>query len=146
MDAQNIFVNYLQKNDLKNTPERMIILKEVLKLEDHFEAENLLDHIKSFNLKVSRASIYRTLDHLVQCGLVKKINFDSTCSYYENVVNKSGHDHFICSVCGKIIEFYNNKIEKIHDSLIKNHNVEINDYSHQIYGKCKNCINKHSSQ
>ncbi|MCK5033897.1 MAG: transcriptional repressor, partial [Calditrichia bacterium] len=60
MEAQKIFVDYLKQNDLKNTPERMVILQEVMKLDKHFEAEDLFEHIKSINIKVSRASIYRT--------------------------------------------------------------------------------------
>lgn len=139
MEAQKIFFDYLRKNDLKNTPERMLILQEVMKLDKHFEAENLFEHTKSISLKVSRASIYRTLDLLVQCGLVNRINFDNTCFYYEATINKSSHDHFICTGCGKIIEFYYSEIENIHDKLIDEYKLDISEYSHQIYGKCKDC-------
>ena len=119
MEAQKYFIDYLRQNDLKNTPERMIILQEIMKLDKHFEAENLFEHIKSMNIKVSRASIYRTLDLLVQCGLVNKINFDNSCYYYESTINKSSHDHFICNECGKIIEFYYPEIENIHKKIIE---------------------------
>jgi Fur family ferric uptake transcriptional regulator len=142
MQAQKIFIEYLKKNDLKNTPERMIILQEILKMDNHFEAENLFEHIKAMNIKVSRASIYRTLDLLVQCDLVKKINFDNACYFYETTMNKSSHDHFICNNCGKIIEFYFPELEDIHKKLIKKYKVNINDYSHQIYGLCSDCKNK----
>jgi len=139
MEAQKIFIEYLKKNDLKSTPERMIILQDILKLDKHFEAENLFEHIKTMNIKVSRASIYRTLDLLVQCGLVNKINFDNSCYFYEMTMNKSSHDHFICNECGKIIEFYYTELEKIHKKLIKKYNLYINNYSHQIYGLCSDC-------
>jgi len=139
MEAQKIFFEYLKKNDLKSTPERMIILQEILKLDKHFEAEKLFEHIKTMNIKVSRASIYRTLDLLVQCGLVNKINFDNSCYYYEMTMNKSSHDHFICNECGKIIEFYYPELESIHNKLIEQYKVNINDYSHQIYGLCEEC-------
>lgn len=139
MEAQKIFVDYLKQNDLKNTPERMVILQEVMKLDKHFEAEVLFEHIKSINIKVSRASIYRTLDLLVQCDLVNRINFDNTCFYYETTMNKSSHDHFICTECGKIIEFYYSEIEKIHKNITDKFELDISEYSHQIYGKCKDC-------
>jgi Fur family ferric uptake transcriptional regulator len=140
MKAQNKFIEYLKKHDLKNTPERMVILHEVMKLDNHFEAENLLEHIKSINIRVSRASIYRTLDLLVHCGLVNKINFDNTCFYYETTMNKTSHDHFICTECGRIIEFYFSEIEDIHEKVIDKYELEIIEYAHQIYGKCKSCI------
>ena len=139
MEAQKIFIEFLKQNDLKNTPERMIILQEILKLDKHFEAENLFEHIKTMNIKVSRASIYRTLDLLVQCGLVNKINFDNSCFYYETIINKSSHDHFICSKCGQIIEFYYPELENIHSKIIDEYGIQIEDYSHQIYGLCQNC-------
>jgi len=145
MEAQKIFIDYLKQNDLKNTPERMIILQEIIKLDKHFEAENLFEHIKTMNIKVSRASIYRTLDLLVQCGLVNKINFDNSCFYYETTINKSSHDHFICNECGKIIEFYYPELENIHTKLIEKFELDINDYSHQIYGLCKECNQKKNS-
>ena len=139
MEAQKLFVDYLKQNDLKNTPERMVILQEVMQLDKHFEAENLFEHIKTMNIKVSRASIYRTLDLLVQCGLVNKINFDNSCFYYESTMNKSSHDHFICKECGKIIEFYYPELENIHKKLIEKFELNISEYSHQIYGTCKDC-------
>ena len=120
----------------------MVILQEVIKLDKHFEAENLFDHIKSINIKVSRASIYRTLDLLVQSGLVNKINFDNSCYYYETTVNKASHDHFICTECGKIIEFYYSEIEGIHNKLSSEFGLEIIEYAHQIYGKCRDCKTK----
>jgi Fur family ferric uptake transcriptional regulator len=117
----------------------MVILQEVMQLDKHFEAENLFEHIKTMNIKVSRASIYRTLDLLVQCGLVNKINFDNSCFYYESTMNKSSHDHFICKECGKIIEFYYPELENIHKKLIEKFELNISEYSHQIYGTCKDC-------
>ena len=142
MEAQKFFIDYLKQNDLKNTPERMIILQEILNLDKHFEAENLFEHIKTMNIKVSRASIYRTLDLLVQCGLVNKINFDNSCYFYETTMNKSSHDHFICNKCGNIIEFYYPELENIHKKLTEKFDLYINDYSHQIYGLCKDCKKK----
>lgn len=142
MEPQKIFLDFIKQNDLKNTPERMVILQEILKLNKHFEVENLIEHIKKMNIKVSRASIYRTLDLLVQCGIVNRINFDTSCFYYEITTNKSSHDHFICKECGKIIEFYYPEIENIHKNIVKSHEIEIDNYSHQIYGTCKDCNQK----
>lgn len=139
MESEKLFAEYLHKNDLKNTPERMVILQEIMKLEKHFEAESLLDHFKNQQIKISRASIYRTLELLVKCGLINKINFNNNRFYYEPIINKKCHDHFICTNCGKIIEFYDLEIENIHQRLKQSSKVNISEYTHQIYGKCKEC-------
>ncbi len=136
---QKLFSEFLKKNNLKNTPERMIILQEILKLKTHVEAESLLDHFKSLGVKISRASIYRTLELLVNCALVKKTQFNNNCYYYEPIINKERHDHFICRGCGAIIEFYDEELKNIHLRLKNNYNLIIDDYTHQIYGKCEDC-------
>lgn len=142
---QKIFSEYLKKNNLKNTPERMIILQEILKLKTHVEAETLLDHFKSLSVKISRASIYRTLELLVSCNLVKKTLFNNNSYYFEPIIDKKSHDHFICRDCGKIIEFYDEELGNIHLRLKNNYNITIDDYTHQIYGKCANCTNNNKS-
>jgi len=144
-DATKIFLQFLKENDLKNTPERMIIMQEIVKLDDHFDAETLLDHFKKVDIKISRASIYRTLELLVNCGLIKKVNFNNNSYHYESVNQENEHDHFICLKCDQIIEFYDEDIKNIHSRLIGKYNIYIKDYIHQVYGICAECKNKNES-
>ena len=139
VNADKIFCDYLKRKDLKNTPERMIIMQEIIKIDNHFDAEAILDHFKKVDIKISRASVYRTLDLLISCGLVRKVNFNNSSYQYESIINKDKHDHFICVKCGKIIEFYDEELKNIHLRLKNKYKMEISDYIHHIYGKCAEC-------
>jgi len=152
MDVVKIFTEYLLKRDLKNTPERATILNEIEGINQHFEPDTLLFRLKNKHVKISRATIYRTLELLLDCGLVKKNIFENGITLYEKNFGTHAHDHFLCMQCGKIIEFkmslstvrqrtacFDQDLNKIHVRLAKKHEFLITDYSHQIYGRCKNC-------
>jgi Fur family ferric uptake transcriptional regulator len=140
--ASKIFHDYLKKRELKNTPERFLILNQIIKMQHHFEADSLLVQLKIKNKKISRATIYRTLDLLVDCGLVKKIYFDTTHAFYEPVSGLTRHDHFVCLDCGKIIEFYDRTINKIQRNLQAVHGLEVFHYSYHLSGRCAACRKK----
>ena len=139
MDVVSIFTEFLRKNDLKFTPERITVLDEIRKTDQHFEPDSLLIGLKSKKLKISRATIYRTLELLVQSGLVKKNIFADGSSLYEKNFGISAHDHFVCVHCGLIIEFFDTDLVKIHNRLATKHNLAIQKHSHQIYGLCQSC-------
>jgi len=146
-EVDHVFSDYLKKRDLKNTPERFTILDEIIKMHKHFEADSLLVHLKTKNKKISRATIYRTLELLVDCGLVKKMTFDTAHAYYEPVSGLTTHDHFICEQCGKIIEFYDESITQIHQNLQSHFGVDVLHYTYHLYGRCAECKgNKESSK
>jgi Fur family transcriptional regulator, ferric uptake regulator len=137
--AAGIFSNYLQQRELKNTPERFIILNEIVRMRKHFEADSLLVQLRIKNKKISRATIYRTLELLIDCGLVKKNKFNTLHSYYEPVAALGQHDHFICLACGKIIEIYDKSIMNIQKKLQKSHRFSVLQYTYHLYGHCAAC-------
>ncbi len=139
MNYSQIFCEYLKKHDLKNTTERLTVLQVVLAMDKHFDVESLIDRLKSQQKKISRATVYRTMELLVDCGLVTKHRFGENGRVYEPKSERDNHDHFLCVSCGKIIEFYDPEIEGIHQRLCERFGVEILDYSHQLYGKCNKC-------
>jgi len=139
MDAINVFYQYLKKHNLKYTPERATILNEINGMSSHFEPEMLLFRLKNKHKKISRATIYRTLELLVNSGLVKKTLFENNAFIYEKSSGQNTHDHFVCLRCGRIIEFFNPQIRQIHDHLREEYQILISDYSHTIYGKCPQC-------
>ena len=142
MQFNKTFAEYLQKNDLKSTPERFTILSEILKVHEHFDPESLLFRLRTLNKRISRATVYRTLDLLVDCGIVKKVHFGESGWRYEALPDKKSHAHLICINCGKIIEFHNMQIEQVHKQLKREHDVQIIDYSYQVYCKCADCVNR----
>jgi len=141
----DIFHAYLKKRRLRTTPERFVILDEIIRLRRHFDADGLLLSIKTRNKKISRATIYRTLELLIDCGLVKKTNINTPAvhSFYESMDGLGRHDHFICQVCGKIIEFYDEQLKKIEQNLQETYGMKVEYYSYYLYGRCASCLNKH---
>jgi len=141
--ASKIFYDYLKKRDLKNTSERFLILDQIIKMQKHFEADSLLVQLKIKNKKISRATIYRTLELLVDSGLVKKNNFNAPHAFYEPVSGLTRHDHFVCQDCGKIIEFYDDTITKIQRNLQVIHGLEVLNYTYNLSGHCAACRKKY---
>ena len=139
MDIIDKFTGFLHRKDLRATPERMIIAREIFLTDTHFNAEDLYIHLHNKNHKISRATIYRTLELLVNSGLIRRTVFDHHTTSFEKYLDKKDHGHFICTQCGKIIEFFDQRLELIHQALEKKYTVTINNHTHQIYGKCKDC-------
>ena len=131
--ALEIFKAHLKKNNLKFTTERLSILEEVFETHEHFEADELLDLLKQKNIQTSRATVYRTLDVLVQCKLVNKLNFGTSSAKYEHIYGHSHHDHIITDE-GEIIEFYDERIEKLQEEIAEKHGIVLTNHVMQLYG------------
>ncbi len=141
MDVIQKFRFYLRKKDFRATPERMIIASEVFLTNTHFNAENLYIQLQIKNQKISRATVYRTLELLVDSGLVRRTIFNNHIASFEKYLDDQDHGHFICTKCGKIIEFYDQKLKAVHRNLEQKYAVKIINHTHQVYGKCKDCSN-----
>ncbi len=137
--AKELFRDFLNRKDLKKTKERDIILEAVFDTHDHFDAEELLILFRQKKIPVSRATIYRTLDLLVECRLVKKISFGEAHFRYEHIFGHEHHDHLICNQCGQIIEFYNKDLEELQKKICRQYDFKEQDHSLRIFGLCKSC-------
>ena len=136
---QEIFRDFLKGKDLKLTPERETVLKEISVLRRHFDIEDLYITLRNKGLKVSRASIYRTVPLLVESGFLEEIKTIEKHTYYEYTFGKKHHDHLICLGCGKIIEFYSEKLEKLQDEVCKKENFNGVRHLLEIQGYCRRC-------
>ena len=134
------FKNYLRNEGLKYTSERRLILTEVLKRRDHFDADELAAEMRTEGLKVSRATVYRTLDILHEIGVVNKATLGHKHQHYENMVGRQHHDHLVCLHCDKVIEFVDEEIEKRQEEVCKSLGFEMKRHSLQIFGYCSHCI------
>jgi len=133
------FAQYLNTRKLKLTPERKIILQEMLNSRGHVEAEDLLFNLKRKAKRTSRATVYRTLDLLVDSGLVRKVDLGHGHSHFEHVLGHAHHEHMVCLKCGKVIEFSDKGIERSMKKLCERSGFEHTSHHFQVFGLCKGC-------
>jgi Fur family transcriptional regulator, ferric uptake regulator len=124
------------------TPERFAILDAVLQSQGHFDAENLYYRLLTSGTKVSKATVYNTLELLLECGLVSKYRFDGNTSRYEKAFGRPQHHHLICLECGDIIEFVNEKLERIQEEVCTEKNFKPQNSTLQVFGVCSKCRKK----
>ncbi len=144
--ASEIFSDFLKNGKNRITPERFEVLDAALEFDGHFTADELFITMKNNNSRVSRATVYNTLDLLAQCELLSVRNFGENLKRYESNFKRQNHDHLICLDCGKIVEFVNPQIKKIYEKMCEELNYEPISYSFNIFARCKdkkNCVSYH---
>ncbi len=137
--AKNDFLVFLVKKGLKLTSAREIILEVILKQKTHFEVEKIYEIIKKKYGNISRATIYRTINLLLQAGFIKKVLPCMETDCYETVYNQPHHLHFICVKCGRIFEMPSEEIEEIYKKMAKTIDFEIQEFNFTAKGICKDC-------
>ncbi len=141
--AHDILTKHLKAEGKRRaTSERFAILDAVLQTQGHFDAETLYYRLITNGVKVSRATVYNTLDLLKDCGLVSKYRFAENSSRYEKAYGRPQHHHLICLQCGDIIEFVNERLERIQDDVCKDKGFQPQSSSLQIFGTCAQCRKK----
>ena len=138
-EIKNIFSAHLETKGLRKTPERFAILEEIYSRTDHFDAESLYTHILQKNYRVSRATVYNTLELLLTCDLNTKHQFGKNLAQYEKSYGYKQHDHIICVDCKKVVEFCDPRIQQIQSMMGDLLNFKITHHSLNMYGICGSC-------
>ncbi len=143
-EVRNLFRAFLKKRNLRQTPERFMVLEEVYATNDHVDADELYLRLKQKGNRVSRATVYNTLDLLLDCDLVGRHQFGKNQAKYERAYSYWQHDHLICLDCNEVLEFCDPRIQGIQEMVAEIYQFDIKHHALHLYGHCRrdDCSNR----
>jgi len=141
-EAWPLFVDFLKRKDARITQARKIVLTQVFSRHDHFCADDLAAELSSGMNHVSRGTVYRTLALMEEAGLVRVIRDNDVHAHYEHTFNHPHHEHMICDICGKFIEFADDKIMELITKACDEQGFTERNHRIVVFGTCSDCTGK----
>jgi len=141
--ANDQFLKYLAGRGLRSTNQRGTILAIFIQAGHHVSAEELYARVKKVHPGIGYATVYRTLKLLEEAGLAEARRFDDGFTRFEYKSANDHHDHLICTQCGAIIEFENERIEALQKDVAKKKGFNVQSHKLELYGRCAGCSGKH---
>ncbi len=136
-EALDRFREFLATQGLRLTRQRERVLDTLLEARDHLSANELQDRLRGSG--VSKSTVYRTLQLLVESGLADAQEYGDGQLYYEIMLGRDHHDHLVCLSCGTLTEFQAPEIERLQDQIAEAHGFEVVSHTHKMFGFCARC-------
>jgi Fur family ferric uptake transcriptional regulator len=130
---------YLAQKGLKHSRQRDHIVETFFGMGGHVSVEELVARVRRIDPHISIATVYRTMKLLSECGLAVARHFGDGQTRYEPGAGKDHHDHLICTGCGEIVEFANERIESLQELVARRHGFEVESHKLELYGRCSRC-------
>jgi Fur family transcriptional regulator, ferric uptake regulator len=134
-----ILQRYMVQHGLKSTRQRSLIVDAFFDAGGHLSVDELVTQVRTRDPHVSTATVYRTMKLLTECGLAHARHFGDGQTRYESAAGREHHDHLICTSCGAIIEFENDRIEALQQAVAKRHGFRLTGHKMELYGLCRDC-------
>ncbi|MBA3709932.1 MAG: transcriptional repressor [Planctomycetes bacterium] len=128
-----------RRRGVRWTAQRQIVLETFLASHDHISVDELHHRVREIDHSVSAATVYRTINMLVDIGVAHKRNFGSSSASFESALTKQHHDHLVCTACGQIEEFHHDLIETLQDEVAKDRGFSLSHHRMELYGVCAAC-------
>ncbi len=136
---KEIFLEHIQKEGLRRTAQRDLILEIFLRTEEHLTSEDLYWLVQKEDPSVGHTTVYRTMKLLTDAGLAREVRFGDNKTYYEHHYDHQHHDHMICTECGLVIEFFSPALEEKQDEMADKYMFKATHHSLRIWGVCEKC-------
>jgi Fur family transcriptional regulator, ferric uptake regulator len=138
-DREQVLNRFMAERGLKPTRQRTLIIDTFFNNPGHLSVEELWNKVRATDPRVSVATVYRTMKLLAESGVADAHAFGDGQTRYEAAVGREHHDHLICTRCGDIIEFENDRIEAMQDAVARKHGFRVTSHKMELYGVCKSC-------
>ncbi len=140
MGYRETFRKYLVSGALKLTPQREAILDEIVATHGHFDADDVFFSLRKQGKRISKATVYRTLELLTAAGMIREVDIGKGHRAFEHIFGRSHHDHLVCTLCGKVVEFDDPLIGELEERVCRRFSFRPESHSLRIRGKCASCL------
>ncbi len=134
-----VFLEYITRQKLKKTPQRLLIADVFFQNHGHLTTEDLYERVKVEDSSVGQATVYRTMKLLCDAKLAKEVHFGDGVARYEQLYGSKHHDHLICERCGANLEVLDEEIERLQEELARRHGFKLTTHRMYLYGICSQC-------
>jgi len=128
-----------KRRGVRWTNQRQVIVEQFLLAGEHLTADELLPRAREVDPAIGAATVYRTLNLLVEIGAAQRVRLGGGSASFEPVLGRAHHDHLICLACGMVVEFEDEGIEKRQNAIAKKHGFVLRHHRLEMFGLCPSC-------